>query len=558
MTNIERAHLIYAAAIIIRFVFVFSPGYIHPDEFFQSPEIASRDVLGLRTEVTWEFRGRYPIRSILPIWFNSGFPMWVLSKISDKSSLSGQALLISPRLFLFVLSFAFDIVVWRVCASFGMVSRRRVLTLATSWITIVFHCRTFSNSTESLLLVVCFACVLLLNRWSRTWIGFALGALFGVGAFVRFTFLALCTPLVTYFLIRTMTSSTHPRKALLSTIFAMCVGFCLSAFALLLLDTMYFRGEAWTGDVRNGDFVIAPMHAFAYNSRYENLKMHGIHFRATHALCNMPMLFGPMTFAAVWYVWCRRDEFVRRMSAFANFESQDSVFSLSVATMVMQIAVLSLAPHQEPRFLIPLLLPMTLAFGDLPFRLERRGGHLFTTCWVVFNLCLGGFFGFVHQAGVVPSLTTLSLTTIGGAPSTDEHVAVMYVKTYMPPWHLLLASHHAENSLTLVDAGFEESSCSLLEDRLPFDSLHDWLHHAHHRKLTVLIVGPENVEECMYDLASRNRAIALRRHDGDVSRCFGPHFSGEAFPKSPSDFMRGICIWDWELRAEQAPAPSRS
>ncbi len=47
-----------------RIVMVFMPqsGYVHPDEFFQSVEVVTGDVLGTETVRTWEFNVTAPIR----------------------------------------------------------------------------------------------------------------------------------------------------------------------------------------------------------------------------------------------------------------------------------------------------------------------------------------------------------------------------------------------------------------------------------------------------------------------------------------------------------------
>ncbi len=49
---------------VYRIVMVFMPqsGYIHPDEFFQSVEVVTGDVLGTDTVRTWEFNVTAPIR----------------------------------------------------------------------------------------------------------------------------------------------------------------------------------------------------------------------------------------------------------------------------------------------------------------------------------------------------------------------------------------------------------------------------------------------------------------------------------------------------------------
>ena len=76
------------------------------------------------------------------------------------------------------------------------------------------------------------------------------------------------------------------------------------------------------------------------------------------------------------------------------------------------LAGLSTAPHQEARFLAPLLLPVAVlsgavlsssAFHDRPGRRWRRAA-VFWVAWLAFNACMGGFFGYAHQAGVLPAL----------------------------------------------------------------------------------------------------------------------------------------------------------
>ena len=42
----------YAAACTVRVMCIFLPGYVHPDEFFQSTEVAASDALSLGTMST--------------------------------------------------------------------------------------------------------------------------------------------------------------------------------------------------------------------------------------------------------------------------------------------------------------------------------------------------------------------------------------------------------------------------------------------------------------------------------------------------------------------------
>ena len=49
--------LFFIQIIIIALPF---PGYIHPDEYFQSAEIMARDTLQLKSRITWEWNTTEP------------------------------------------------------------------------------------------------------------------------------------------------------------------------------------------------------------------------------------------------------------------------------------------------------------------------------------------------------------------------------------------------------------------------------------------------------------------------------------------------------------------
>jgi len=55
-------------------------GYIHPDEYFQSPEVVAGEVFGIHTQRAWEFDpSDAPARSIVPTYVISGLPMLLTS-----------------------------------------------------------------------------------------------------------------------------------------------------------------------------------------------------------------------------------------------------------------------------------------------------------------------------------------------------------------------------------------------------------------------------------------------------------------------------------------------
>ena len=52
------ARTVYICAAVMRVCLaLFGTGYVHPDEYFQSSEVAARDVLNVTTFTSWEFGG---------------------------------------------------------------------------------------------------------------------------------------------------------------------------------------------------------------------------------------------------------------------------------------------------------------------------------------------------------------------------------------------------------------------------------------------------------------------------------------------------------------------
>lgn len=51
---------------VLRLLFVFFSGYVHPDEQFQGPEVIAHDVFGFKTLIPWEYSDSIrPSRSIV-------------------------------------------------------------------------------------------------------------------------------------------------------------------------------------------------------------------------------------------------------------------------------------------------------------------------------------------------------------------------------------------------------------------------------------------------------------------------------------------------------------
>lgn len=95
--------------------------------------------------------------------------------------------------------------------------------------------------------------------------------------------------------------------------------------------------------------------------------------------------------------------------------------------------MLSLIPHQEPRFLLPCI-PLLLTCVRLPAAPDWR--RYFWISWIIFNALLGILMGVYHQGGIVPA--QIAIPSLMETRNTSIlQVEVFWWKTYPPPTYLL-------------------------------------------------------------------------------------------------------------------------
>ena len=168
----------------------------------------------------------------------------------------------------------------------------------TSYITLVYQNHLFSNSIETLLLLVT---ILLIDdlryvqeskdqdvqNLNKNKNLFYTGVLISLGIFNRITFPAFLI-LPGWFVMK------YVLKHYVSGLY-LVMGFFSTTALLILVDTILF------GNINNvvaepfnvSSYIIAPLNNLLYNARYENLAQHGIHPYYTHILVNMPQILGP-------------------------------------------------------------------------------------------------------------------------------------------------------------------------------------------------------------------------------------------------------------------------
>ena len=225
-----------------------------------------------------------------------------------------------------------------------------------------------------------------------------------------------------------------------------------------------------------GHLTFTPLNSYRYNSDPANLAKHGLHPRWTHAAVNMPLMFGPLVVLGLlelrmWSSCVASPKKAQTPKKSAGGENTGVECSrslpaghnlriLSASIVVLYLGALSTAPHQEARFLLPLLLPMSILYGARVFHVESASfSSLLGMTWICFNLGVLLFFGGLHQAGVSRALVELGagnslnllsddgrtaartdgLLSFDSSPSAVElgltsiPATVVFFHTYMPP-----------------------------------------------------------------------------------------------------------------------------
>lgn len=508
-------------------------GYIHPDEFFQSVEIAAGDLLHYETFRPWEFNSSFPIRSIVPVYLLCGPPLLLLRMLeaAGYSTMTTYVVLIFPRLCVLLHSFVIDLCVFRTLNALGHDGRTGLLLVSSSYVTLVYFTRTFSNSLEGILFAVLLLETLCRNCSSKNQrlkqnsetsdagSVFRISTLIVVGLFNRPTFAAFALVPFVYWLFSggAMSGRTSDVRHVLQRLVGSATVALFVALTFTICDSIYFgylmpdvaeiaatfQDKGFLNFLVN-NLTVPPLNFFQYNIQVGNLAEHGIHARYTHFLANIQILFCMLGIIAV-------QELVNLIvSVFKRDRRSYNSFSVILMSHFIPLFLLSIFPHQEPRFLIPLLCPLVILSSS------RFSGQKFGKCmiilWSVFNLLGCAFFGFCHQGGIIPAISRIHQEFI---KDTTVHTGnVVFWETYMPPRHLFLQDpSYREPVYQIYDlAGSSENK---LIEVLNFVGNKS-------ERGTVLLIVPGTMVDA---LDSLQESMHL-----EIWGKFCPHFSGENLP----------------------------
>lgn len=116
------------------------------------------------------------------------------------------------------------------------------------------------------------------------------------------------------------------------------------------------------------------------------------------------------------------------------------VKTLMAANVVIPLFLLSLFPHQESRFLLPLLLPIVFITAKYFSKFYLADFKYILPIWFFSNIIGFIFYGYLHQAGVTPMISYL-FKDIKDIPK----VHIVHSHTYPIPVGLLMIPRFTKN-----------------------------------------------------------------------------------------------------------------
>lgn len=361
---------------------------------------------GTGVDVPWEFNESTPSRSYAVLYLVYGPLVWLNKYLSFEPI----SLLYLARIQLALSFFIIAQVTARILCKTRQENSKALFFIYTSYVTWTYQSHTFSNSVETQLLLIALSLIHLQkqddefskNPRQNYLLHILLAIVCSVGIFNRITFFAFLLLPGIYLL-------KHYLKFKLSLVAFIAV-FLLTSYLLALVDSSLFNSRSLT---------ITPLNNLIYNSDSNNLAKHGLHPRFTHILINLPQLIGPSLIPFI----------------FRNHYKN----SIPYLSIISGLLILSIIPHQELRFLAPLV-PLICICTDFtnfesPITVEwiLRG-------WCLFNVTLGLIMGSFHQRGVLDALVQLKSMNL-------ENTTQLWWKTYSPPTWLLGNSIESNNKI---------------------------------------------------------------------------------------------------------------
>lgn len=545
-------------------------GYLHPDEFKQSSDLVAGNYFSSNIHKAWEFDTNAPIRCMLIPNLLNNLAFKIITFGSIKAEPSAYWLLVAPRLVYTLFSFLIDYFLYKLCqyySSRGLWYLPVSVIFQSSFICLGCLTRTINNLPE----VVLFAALLVLvcqtirprfrvlfvtpNRTrptseriratSQYSSSIMVGQVLALGTFNRPTFPCFALVPMLYWFTQSCKRNSHDTRLIVKrALTPLAMSAIFTSTLISLYDTAYYKDlktvrdilkqllkfefdQFWTSVQTN--WVLTPYNFLRYNTKTENLSKYGLHLPYTHMLINVPVYFNLLGLAFLGKLL----SLLVGSGVYRLIFSTHRIYSMMLLSTVTSIILLSFVPHQEFRFLLPIIVPLAYTFA-----FEIYASNRLLSLWLITNLSLLYFYSSIHQVGVTKAAMDLSHILKQDSDQLENsfnltRVNVMAFRCYDVPSYLWnIPNNDKKFNLDIGDtfADFGHSLDTKL-DNIPGGS-------AEFQAFYVML--PTIYENNLFDTISRRYQIlqfkAIQR--------YAPHFTGEDFGRCLElTRKRGLVHW---------------
>ncbi|CCD23790.1 glycosylphosphatidylinositol-alpha 1,2 mannosyltransferase NDAI_0C01290 [Naumovozyma dairenensis CBS 421] len=461
---------------LIGIIIALQPSYIHPDEHFQSLEILTIRFFNIKGTIPWEFQSINPARSFVPLYLFYG-PLFYFLKHAIDVHKNPLIILYSSRLYTYII---YIITLKFYLKNNNNTKKNRKLgfiIILSSYVTWTYQSHTFSNSTETIILLLVLSLYEKIlsehhTTTNNTRLSILLGCLISIGTFNRMTFGSfILLPSLKLFI------QFYSKKANWKYLLYLITSFTIVSFLSIQIDSILYH-DNYTLTVDPTKWIITPLNNIKYNLNESNLSLHGLHSRYTHLLINLPQIIGPL-FLIFPYIIIKTWK------------------SLSTLSIVSTLLILSSFKHQELRFLIPLtpliITSVIISIKDLHIIRSTKVKKLIVIQWIIFNLIMGIIVGIFHQSGIIPIMMENSR-----ANSTSREI---WWKTYSPPTWLYMNpnlqvindknNYHVSELDKTHDYVFDMKGCDV---EILYDTIETILQDQNDADTVIKVIIPKGVE----------------------------------------------------------------
>ncbi|XP_041483000.1 GPI mannosyltransferase 4-like [Lytechinus variegatus] len=473
--------------VVLRFIWCIWPqkSYVDPAEFFEGTDKLAARIFGFPSTSAPGYDTPKPQTTIFFPYITAGFGFHVLRKLGEIGlvTVNERTLLIAPRLAITAVSLLCDSCIYNIATILGQDAGACMIIFASSFVTLVFMTRNMTHVISA----CTFALLLLLVVDSRKsqlvpktpskdkkgkekkmvkrdpnhgfWLGvFVLEGVFNHPSF----FIYYLIPMAFWLTGSASQLSSGALRTVLHNLASLLPGIITMGTFLLILDsTFYGTLDAQiildpnkllenlnSGLLRN--LTVTPLNFLQYNFLDAPLE---IRPKLAHLLFNLPLLFFPLVIcfiSEIFLVYSGADTKDRK--TFSTSTSR-AFFALVFTTPLL---VFSLLPDQDPKLLLPLIIPLVLLYAEY---VVYPATGMPNAPWIIWNVLFGLIFGVVLQGGMVPALKDIKTTVT--APVVDKPILYHYVfyHTPTPPEYLLalppqgVRSHHPSHQFLIHDLG---------------------------------------------------------------------------------------------------------